>query len=58
MSTAVFAFAAVLIAGSVLGFAAHAKPIERKLQRCMVYLPDMKDAKLRRWCLAQSRRMP
>ena len=31
---------------------------QRKLQRCMVYLPAMHDARLRRWCLKQSERMP
>lgn len=31
---------------------------DRSLQRCMVYLPAMHDAKLRRWCLKQAERMP
>lgn len=31
---------------------------DRKLQRCMVYIPTIKDTKLREWCLKQSERMP
>lgn len=31
---------------------------EAKLTRCFVYLPAMRDAKLRRWCLQQSKRLP
>lgn len=41
--------------------AAHAAaPYKRdaKLQRCMVYLPAMQDAKLRRWCMKRQERMP
>lgn len=31
---------------------------QRKLQSCMVELSTIADPVLRRWCLAQSRRMP
>lgn len=31
---------------------------DRKLQRCMVYIPTIKDTKLREWCLKQSERVP
>lgn len=31
---------------------------DRRLVRCMAYLPAMHDARLRRWCLKQSERMP
>lgn len=31
---------------------------DAKLTRCFVYLPDMKDKTLRKWCLKQSERMP
>lgn len=31
---------------------------DHKLIRCMVYLPAMRDVRLRRWCLKQSERMP
>ena len=53
-------FVAGFAAGAVLFHCAQAfgKPLDRRLERCMVYLPDMPDAKLRRWCLAQSKRMP
>ncbi len=33
-------------------------PEPHKLQRCMVELPKMKDAKLRRWCEYWSKRLP
>jgi hypothetical protein len=33
-------------------------PAREKLQRCFVYLPDMKDTRLRRWCLYWSKRLP
>lgn len=51
------------VAGAILGTLlmqtlAHGASPPRKLERCMVYLPAMKDAKLRRWCLKQSERMP
>jgi hypothetical protein len=35
-----------------------ARPIDRKLTRCMVYLPDMSEGRFKRWCLKQSERMP
>lgn len=55
--------AAGALVGALLFHAAQSRgsaPYTRdaKLQRCMVYLPAMKDAKLRRWCLKQSERMP
>ena len=31
---------------------------DRMQRQCMVYLPDMQDAKLKRWCLKQSELMP
>jgi t-SNARE complex subunit (syntaxin) len=31
---------------------------ERMQRQCMVYLPDMQDARLRAWCLKQSEKMP
>lgn len=37
---------------------AHSKPRRDDLARCMVYVPDIADAKLRRWCLQQSKRLP
>jgi hypothetical protein len=36
----------------------NAKPRDRRIERCMVYLPAVRDAGLRRWCLVQQRRMP
>lgn len=31
---------------------------DAKLKRCMVYLPAVQDARLRRWCTKQQERMP
>lgn len=31
---------------------------DREQRRCMVYLPDIRDVKLRAWCVKQSERMP
>jgi hypothetical protein len=45
---------AVPVYAAVTPIVAH----QRKLQRCMVYLPAMRDVKLKRWCLKQSERMP
>jgi hypothetical protein len=37
---------------------AHRWPPRQELARCFVYLPAMRDVRLRRWCLKQSERMP
>lgn len=42
----------------LLLIALHAHPSDRILSRCMVYLPAMRDVRLRHWCEKQSRRMP
>ena len=34
------------------------KQSDRAQRHCMVNLPDVQDASLRRWCLKQSERMP
>jgi hypothetical protein len=55
-----------IIAVSVLIDVAAASPAQaharterdRAQRRCMVHLPDVQDASLRRWCLKQSERMP
>jgi hypothetical protein len=52
-----FALAVILLAMAYKAFAAPL-PKDRALQRCMVYLPEMKDSKLRQWCLQQGKRMP
>lgn len=53
---------ALLAVGALIladGFAHGApRPTDRQLKRCFVYLPAMHDAKLLRWCVAQSRRLP
>ena len=38
--------------------AQHEREQQRKLARCMVELATIADLDLRRWCLAQSRRLP
>lgn len=54
---------AALLVGAALNLMATyghgaARPSDKALSRCFVYLPAMRDAKLRRWCLAQSRKLP
>ncbi len=58
MKTA-FAFALAVIA-LAMAYKAYGVPLPkaRPLQRCMVYLPEMRDTNLRQWCLQQSKRMP
>lgn len=54
-------FPALMVGAAVLLLGATPAPSvrrDRSLQRCMVYLPAMHDAKLRRWCLKQAERMP
>jgi hypothetical protein len=38
--------------------AQHEREQQRKLARCMVELSTIADPELRRWCEAQSRRLP
>lgn len=51
---------ALAVACACLVAAAGAEPTkqDRRLARCMVYLPAVRDVRLRRWCLKQSEWMP
>jgi hypothetical protein len=44
--------------GPQRGVAQDQEARERKLQRCMVDLRNMPDGEFKRWCLAQSKRLP
>lgn len=56
-----FALGALCCAVLLATAAVHAKPHpwpDKALQRCYVFLPDMRSERTKKWCLKQSERMP
>lgn len=49
---------AILLALTGVAQASHRQDRDRAQIRCMVELPQMKDGRLKRWCLKQSEKMP